>query len=104
MRVLRFLGRLLGWLLTPLVASAASFFGAALGARLTAGMDDALRALILTTALAAIAAVVVTFLCLRVLQRSPEVRRALQLDDQGMPTLEMDAAPPAEPPAAEPKA
>lgn len=88
MRLLRFLGRLFGWLLTPLVASAASFFGALLGALVFAGLDDPMQALILTVALAAIAAVVAAFLCLRFLQYTPEVRRALQLDETGMPALE----------------
>ncbi len=88
MRLLRILGRLIGWLLTPLVASAASFFGALLGALVFSGVDDPIRALILTAALAAIAAVVATFLCMRFLQYTPEVRRALQLDETGMPALE----------------
>lgn len=102
MRVLRVLARIFGWLLTPLVALAASFLGATGAAALLADDANPRRALILSLAGAAIFAVVVSWLWLRLLRRSPQVREALSLDDEGLPTGDIfdseAAAPAAEPP------
>jgi hypothetical protein len=100
-KVLRVLARIFGWLLTPLVALAASFLGATGSAALLADDADPRRALILSLAGAAIFAVVVAWLWLRLLRRSPQVREALSLDEEGLPTGDIfdheAAAPVAEP-------
>jgi hypothetical protein len=100
-KVLRVLARILGWLLTPLVALAASFLGATLSATFLANDEDPRRALILSFAGAAIFAVVVAWLWLRLLRHAPQVREALSLDEEGLPTgeiFEHTAALPEEPP------
>lgn len=94
MRLLRFLARFFGWLLTPLVASAASFFGAIAGAVLASRIDDPVRGLIVSAACALLAAVVVTILWLRVLRRSPEVREVLGVDESGVPEKFLPEEPP----------
>ncbi len=85
MRVLKFLTRLLGWLLTPLVESAASFFGEIGGAVHASGVADPVHGLILSAACALIAALVVTAVWLKVLRKSPEVREVLGVDEAGVP-------------------
>jgi prepilin signal peptidase PulO-like enzyme (type II secretory pathway) len=85
-KVLRVFARILGWLLTPLVALAASFLGATLSATLLANDEDPRRALILSFAGAAIFAVCVAWLWLRLLRHAPHVREALSLDEEGLPT------------------
>lgn len=96
MRVLRFFLRLTGWLLTPLVAWAASFMGAVLGASLSGGADSALRGVGLTVGVGLVFAVVATHFWLQLVRRSPELRAALQLDASGAPLV------PAIPPEPEP--
>jgi len=89
-RVLRFLLRFLGWLLTPLVAWAASFFGAWLLSMAVAGMRDPNDALVLTLAGGAVAAVSVTFLWIRFLRRSPELQEMLQVTAEGVPMVAVE--------------
>ncbi len=86
MTLLRVLARIFGWLLTPLVALAASFLGATASAVLFGGDENPRRALILSLAGAATSAVVVSWLWFRVLRRSPQVREALALDEEGLPS------------------
>lgn len=90
MRVLRFLLRFLGWLLTPLVAWAASFIGAWLASMAVAGMPDPNDALVLTLAGGAVAAVSITFLWMRFLRRSPKVQEVLQVTAEGVPMVAVD--------------
>lgn len=85
MRVLRFLLRLLGWLLTPLVAWAASFSGAVLGAALAGQGARATTGLVLTIAMGFAFAVLGTHGWLRLIRRSPELREALHLGPDGTP-------------------
>jgi len=89
-RVLRFLLRFLGWLLTPLVAWAASFFGAWLMSMAVAGMRDPNDALVLTLGGGAVAAVSVTFLWMRLLRRSPELQEMLQVTAEGVPMVAVE--------------
>ena len=102
MKVLRVLARILGWLLTPLVALAASFLGATFSATVVANHADPRRALILSFVGAMAMAVLVSWLWLRTLRHAPHVREALSLDEEGLPTgdiFEAHAdAPPPEPP------
>lgn len=90
MRVLRFLLRFLGWLLTPLVAWAASFFGAWLVSLVVTRMRDANGALVLTLAGGALAAVSVTLLWMRLLRRSPELQEMLQVTAEGVPMVAVE--------------
>lgn len=85
MRLLRWLARLLGWLLTPLLAWAASFCGAWLGAVAATRTTDGSLALGLTIGGAALLGLGVTLLWLRLLRRSPELQDALALTSEGVP-------------------
>lgn len=102
MRFFQFLARLFGWLLTPLVASAASFFGAIGGAVLARGMADPVHGLVASAVSALLAAIAVTALWLRVLRRSPEVREVLGVDESGVPEAFVPAKAPAPPKAGAP--
>jgi hypothetical protein len=100
-KVLRVLARILGWLLTPLVALAASFLGATFAATLVANHADPRRGLILSFVGAMATAVFVSWLWLRTLRHAPHVREALSLDEGGLPTGDI-FEPETQPPAPEP--
>ena len=85
MKVLRFVARLFGWLLTPIVASAASFLGAVAGAMIAGSIADPMRGLIMSGVCALVAAVVVTWFWLHWLRLRPEVRHVLGVDESGAP-------------------
>ena len=85
MKFLRFVARLFGWLLTPIVASAASFFGAAGGAMIAGHIDNPMHGLITSGVCALAAAVMVTWFWLHWLRLRPEVRHALGVDESGAP-------------------
>ena len=102
MKFLRFVARLFGWLLTPIVASAASFFGAVGGAMIAKSMSNPMTGLITSGFCALVAAVVVTWFWLQWLRRRPEVRHALGVDETGAPETfipEMEEEPGAAAPA-----
>jgi len=107
MKALRVLARILGWLLTPLVALAASFLGATFAATMVANRTDPLKGLIFSFVGAMATAIFVSWLWLRTLRHAPHVREALSLDEGGLPTGDIfdSATPPtAEPPGGEEKA
>jgi hypothetical protein len=85
MRLLRFLLRLLGWLLTPLVAWAASFSGAVLGAALAGGTGSAVTGVVLTIGMGFAFAILGTHGWLRMIRKSPELQQALHLAPDGTP-------------------
>jgi predicted membrane-bound spermidine synthase len=85
MRFLRFVARLFGWLLTPIVASAASFLGAVGGAMIAGSIAAPTKGLIVSGVCALTAAVVATWLWLHWLRLRPEVRHALGVDESGAP-------------------
>jgi hypothetical protein len=85
MRFLRFVARLFGWLLTPIVASAASFFGAVGGAMIARSISNPMTGLITSGICALLAAVLVTWFWLQWLRRRPEVRHVLGVDETGAP-------------------
>lgn len=85
MKFLRFVARLFGWLLTPIVASAASFLGAVGGAMIARWIDNPMTGLITSGVCALVAAVVVTWFWLQWLRLRPEVRHALGVDETGAP-------------------
>ena len=90
MRWLRLLFRIFGWLLTPFLAWAASFFGAVGGALIAMRIVDPVDGLAVTALCGAIAGFAVLILWLRYLRRSPEVREVLAVTEDGTPdTTEM---------------
>ena len=94
MAVLRFLLRFLGWLLTPLVAWAASFFGAVAGALLAMNLDDPVRGLAVTAVCGGLAGFAALIAWLHYLRRSPEVREVLAVTPDGTPdTTEFSVVP-----------
>ena len=96
MRWLRLLFRIFGWLLTPFLAWAASFFGAVAGALIAMRIADPVDGLAVTALGGAMASFAVLILWLRYLRRSPEVREVLAVTEDGTPdtTEFLQAEPP----------
>lgn len=90
MRLLKFILRFVGWLLTPLVAWAASFFGAWLMALAAPTFDDSSIGLVLAVAGGAVGAISATVLWMRLLRRSPELRDVLQVTKEGIPVAAVE--------------
>jgi hypothetical protein len=103
MRPLRLLLRIGGWLLTPFLALAASFFGAVAGASFAPSIHDPYWGVALTLAFGGVAGFTVLFVWMRILRRSPEIRDALHIDSEGLPDV-VDHALAAEPDAPAPGA
>jgi hypothetical protein len=90
MRWIRVLFRIFGWLLTPFLAWAASFFGAVGGALIAIRMEDPVRGLAVTALCGAVTCFAVLLLWLHYLRRSPEIREVLAVTEDGTPdTMEM---------------
>jgi hypothetical protein len=85
MRWIRLLFRIFGWLLTPFLAWAASFFGAVGGALIAMRTEDPLRGLAITALCGAVTGFTVLLLWLHYLRRSPEVREVLAVTEDGTP-------------------
>jgi sensor c-di-GMP phosphodiesterase-like protein len=99
MQVGRFLVRLVGWLLTPFIAWAASFIGALLGASIARGVESPRTGLIITLVCGAIAGLGTLGVVIHYLRRSPRLRHALHVTEDAIPdTSEFlpDASPPVE--------
>ncbi len=73
MRWVRLFFRIFGWLLTPFLAWAASFFGAVAGALLAMNLDDPVRGLAVTAVCGGLAGFAALIAWLHYLRRSPEV-------------------------------
>ena len=86
--------RFLGWLLTPLIAWAASFAGAALGAKVGGGATNPMTTVWITVVFGAIFAIVGAIGWLRVLRRSPRLQETLALDSDGTPIMALETDPP----------
>lgn len=98
MRWLRLLFRIFGWLLTPFLAWAASFFGAVGGALIAMRIADPIRGLAVTALCGALTGFAVLIAWLHYLRRSPEVREVLAVTEDGTPdTIELLAADPTPP-------
>jgi hypothetical protein len=97
-RFLHFLARLVGWLLTPLIAWAASFFGAWAGAAAATSVEGANLSLGLTIMGGAAAGVGATMLWMRLLRRSPHLREALAVTAEGIPVAALEEGAEASPP------
>lgn len=97
MRWLRLLFRIFGWLLTPFLAWAASFFGAVAGALIAMRIADPFRGLAVTALCGALTGFAVLIAWLGYLRRSPEVREVLAVTADGTPdTIDLLSAGPDE--------
>lgn len=85
MRIVRALFRFFGWLLTPLVAWAASFVGAWAGASVGRLIPGSSAALIVAALAGAAGAIAGTLFWMRFLRRSPELREVLAVTEEGVP-------------------
>lgn len=85
MRWVRLFFRVFGWLLTPFMAWAASFFGCVAGAMLAARIEDPVTGLIITAVAGGIAGFVAVILWLRLVRSSPEIQEALAVTEEGVP-------------------
>jgi hypothetical protein len=85
MRWVRLIFRIFGWLLTPFLAWAASFFGAVAGALIAMRLDNPFRGLAVTAICGAVTGFAGLVLWLEYLRRSPEVREALAVTEDGTP-------------------
>jgi hypothetical protein len=95
MRIARFFARLVGWLLTPFIAWAASFIGALIGASVAKGVSSPGTGMIITIACGAIAGLGTLGVVIHYLRRSPRLRQALHVTEDAIPdTTEFLAEPP----------
>jgi hypothetical protein len=104
MRWVRLLFRIFGWLLTPFLAWAASFFGAVAGALLALKLDDPVRGLAVTAICGGLAGFACLIAWLHYLRRSPEVREVLAVTEDGTPdTIEFEMPPEETPETSQPR-
>lgn len=89
--------RAFGWLLTPVVALAASFLGALLGTVAAAALPNPVHGVLLTILLGGAAGFVSVHYWLRALRRSPELQHALHVLPDGTPEAAASEAEPEEP-------
>lgn len=94
------LARIVGWLLTPLVAWAVSLGAAWVLLGFSHGFDNPRHALYAALAAAFIAGVLVLFGWMLLLRRSPRLRHSLHVTPEGLPDIEPEE--PAEPADATP--
>ncbi len=94
MAVGRRLIRLLGWLLTPLVALTAAFIGAWVGASVGEGISSSSAAAWVMLGAGAVAGLVVAWAWLRLVRRSPKIQATLAVAPDGTPlaAIEEDEA------------
>ena len=88
---------MLGWLLTPLVAWAASFVGAMIGSAVSAGFDDPMNTFWFTAVSGLITALLAASLWLRLLGRSRTLQRTLEVSPEGVPLAAIEADQPKAP-------
>lgn len=84
-RLVRLLLRIAGWLLTPLVLVSAAGIGAMVGVIIAPRLGSANTALIVTVALALVAAIAGLILWARLLRQHPELRHTLEMTAHGAP-------------------
>jgi hypothetical protein len=97
MRWFRLLLRVLGWLLTPLVAWAASFFGAWAVIRAQAAFSQPRTALVIALAVAFLTGVLVLLGWMALLRHAPRLRHSLHVSREGLPVVEEEDEPESEP-------
>lgn len=88
MRWLGILGRILGWLLAPLVAWAASFCGAWMMLKTNGGFEDPRHAIYAAGSVALFTGTVLMYGWIQLLRRSPRLRHSLHVNREGLPVLE----------------
>jgi hypothetical protein len=91
MRWLGILVRIIGWLLTPLVAWAASFYGAWLLLQGEGQFENPRYALYAAFAAALVAGILLMLAWMQLLRRSPRLRHSLHVDREGLPVLDESA-------------
>jgi hypothetical protein len=89
----RTLVRLAGWLLTPLVAWAASFLGAWFGALISGGASSTRTTLFATVFFGGFAALLSAWGWLRYLRRHPKLQRTLEVTAEGTPLVAVEETP-----------
>jgi hypothetical protein len=77
--------RLVGWLLTPLVAWAASFAGAWLGARIAGSFKSSTTGAYVVVAFGAAFGIVAAWAWLHYLRQSPRLQKTLEVAPDGTP-------------------
>ena len=87
MRWLRATVRVFGWLLTPFLAWAASFFGAVVGALLAMRVREPRNGVLVTAVVGGVVSFAAIHLWLRFLRRHREVQKALAVSPEGTPLL-----------------
>ncbi len=87
MRVAGLVLSFFGWLLTPFVAWAASFVGAWLGTLLASILPSPTAGVALTAVLGGAAGFGTLILWIRLLRRSPRLRRTLHVTEAGTPDV-----------------
>jgi len=93
MHATRLLRNAFGWLLTPVVALAASFLGAWLGTVLAQLVPNPVQGVLLTVAVGAVAGFLTVHYWLGWLRRSPRLQHALHVLPDGTPEVATDQAP-----------
>lgn len=88
MRGLGILVRVIGWLLTPLVAWAASFYSAWALLHIEDRFADPRHAMYAALIAALLAGVVALLGWMQLLKRSPRLRHTLHVDREGLPLLD----------------
>ncbi len=94
MRWVGTLARIVGWLLTPLVAWAASLFAAWILLGFSDRFDNPRYALYAALAAAFLTGVLVLFGWMLLLRRSPRLRHSLHVTPEGLPDIEPEVAAP----------
>lgn len=100
MRAKLILLRASGWLLTPVVALAASFLGAILGTLLASLIPNPLHGVALTVLIGGAAGFVTVHYWLRALRHSPRLQHALHVLPDGTPEVAAEETPPTDESAA----
>lgn len=77
--------RVFGWLLTPFIAWAASFFGCVAGEVIATRMANPLQGLLLSAVLGAASGLAGIIGWLRILRHSPRLQETLALTEEGVP-------------------
>jgi hypothetical protein len=88
--VVHTLVRILGWLLTPLVAWAASFVGAWIGAWISGGFTNPMTTFWVTVVCGAVTALVGAWGWLHFLREHPKLQEALEVAPDGTPLIALE--------------
>ncbi len=84
--------RIVGWLLTPLVAWAASLWGAWTALRVTVAFHNERTAIYAAFAVAVVTGTITLYLWMKLLSRSPRLRKSLRITREGLPVIDEPTA------------